>query len=339
MDDKSLLACAETKEAITNEQAEASAELGWLTVPDQTEESQARFLVRPVASKEEAASVLKRLAQLETTPEIISGLVFEPYLKDPLSVPASVIWNPGRESNKPDGGPHQPGGDEEKPDEAAEKPKEELRPQQDTFPNVPEYVWNSLKKESQEDLAKKLVDYVVNRSDTAAYGSSFGDATLFAHLEAGERSGVAKNILEQRHSLRPEQVNIVTLANNFQEKRVNLMEKAVESAAEINEHLKKWRELSNHVVVLLVGSSIVAGVFVLLLFGLVFFERINGWEMAVLAFVFALMAVSPATLLLVGRPLKGLDEWSPSKQEKKPEEAPKEEPTKDTAKSEEKAGK
>lgn len=42
---------------------------------------------------------------------------------------------------------------------------------------------------------------------------------------------------------------------------------------------------------------------------------------------------------LVGRRLKGLDEWSPSKQEKKPEEAPKEEPTRDTAKSEEKAGK
>lgn len=94
MDDKSLLACAETKEAITKEQAEASAELGWLTVPDQTEESQARFLVRPVASKEEAASVLERLAQLETTPEVISGLVFEPYLKDPLSVPASAYGIP-----------------------------------------------------------------------------------------------------------------------------------------------------------------------------------------------------------------------------------------------------
>ena len=69
--------------------------------------------------------------------------------------------------------------------------------------------------------------------------------------------------------------------------------------------------------------------FVAALFVLLFLGRINGWEMAVLAFVFALMAVSPATLLLIGRPLKGLDEWSPSKYEKKTDEAAKEEPAKD----------
>jgi hypothetical protein len=61
--------------------------------------------------------------------------------------------------------------------------------------------------------------------------------------------------------------------------------------------------------------------------------------MAVLVFVFALMAISPATLLLIGRPLKGLDEWSPNKQEKKAEEAAKEEPAKDKGKAEAKVEK
>jgi hypothetical protein len=42
--------------------------------------------------------------------------------------------------------------------------------------------------------------------------------------------------------------------------------------------------------------------------------------MALLAFVFTVAAVSPATLLLIGRPLKGLDQRSPAGT--MPDEAP-----------------
>jgi hypothetical protein len=115
------------------------------------------------------------------------------------------------------------------------------------------------------------------------------------------------------------------------------MKKAVDTAGEMNRHLMKWRELSGSVWPMLQVSSIIAAVFVLVSFALVFAGRISGWELAVLAFIFALMAVSPVTLLLIGRPLKGLDEWSPSKQEKKAEEAAAEEPVKEKAKTEEKS--
>ncbi|MBT2523424.1 hypothetical protein J7E80_21180 [Arthrobacter sp. ISL-28] len=46
----------------------------------------------------------------------------------------------------------------------------------------------------------------------------------------------------------------MTLANDFQQQRVKLMEKAVAAAEETMEHLKAWRTLS-HVVVPFLGQS------------------------------------------------------------------------------------
>ncbi len=326
MEDKVLLACAEAKAALTDEQSKAAGALGWRTVPDAAEGSNARFLVRPVRSKEEAVSAVEDLALSERKLHLTTGLVFEPYLNDPLNAPASVIWAPSSRQETPEE-PPKPSAGEEKPGNPAEE-----GPQPNIFPTIPEYVWKSLQPDKQEELAEKLVEYVVNRSATAAYGSSFDDAALFAHLDEVARPGLAKRILEQKHGMTSEQVRREGLVNGFQEQRVNLMKEAVASATEVNKHLERWRALSDHVKPFLKTSSIVACVFVAALFVLLFIGRINGWEMAVLAFVFALMAVSPATLLLIGRPLKGLDEWSPSKQEMKTEEAAKEEPAKDKGK-------
>lgn len=210
---------------------------------------------------------------------------------------------------------------ETKPDKVPETPQNKAVPKTDSFLAVPEYLWKSLNTGSQDELAKKLVAYVVNHRDRAAYGDGFDDAALFAHLDDAERPKLAKSILEQKHGVSNDQ-------SKFQEQRLELVKQAVVSATEVNAHLKAWTTLSQKVVPFLIGSSIAVAVFVALLFVLVANKHINGWEMAVLAFVFALMAVSPATLLLIGRPLKGLDEWTPNKQEKQAEEAVKAEPAK-----------
>lgn len=351
MEDKVFLATAKTEETLTDEQLLAAAEHGWQAMPHPAAESSATFLLRPVQSEDEATGQLADLLRDHRLADLLS-ISSTPYVSNPLYAPASPPQGI-RGTSEPDD-QQQPGPAEEKPgttDGAAGKggrppdePPTTTTPQADAFPTIPEYLWQSLKPESQEELAKKLVEYVVDRPNTAAFRSGFDDAALFAHLEAGERSDLAKGILEQKHGMTTEQVRRESLTNDFQVERVNLMKSAVHTAMEINEHLKKWRDLSNHVVPILMWSAIVAGVFVLASFWLVFVGRISGWEMSVLVFVFALMAVSPATLLLIGRPLKGLDEWSPSKQATKAEEAAKEAPAKEAPansreKSDEKAGK
>ncbi|QOD05999.1 hypothetical protein [Pseudarthrobacter sp. BIM B-2242] len=344
MDEKVFLAAATTNVSLTAEQLEALDEHGWKAVHNPEEDSPGSLLLRQVQSEDDAVVQFADLIQdvrlshllgIATTPYLENPLQASDqrpspiqataYLDDPLNADATI----GKSSNSAKSGDpatKSPKTPEDPPKEAAQKAE--------PFPAIPEYLWKTLKPDNQDELAKKLVEYAINRADIAAYGSGFDDAALFAHLELSERSGLAKKVIEQKHGMAAEQVKREDLVNEFQTERVNLMKSAVLTAGEVNLHLAKWRELSGNVWPLLRVSSIIAGVFVLVSFALVFVGRISGWELAVLAFVFALMAVSPATLLLIGRPLKGLDEWSPSKQEKKADEAAKDEPAKDKAKPE-----
>lgn len=365
MDDIVFLATVRTKEALTKKQLAAVVEHGWVAIPYPAEGAPTSLLIRQVQGEDEAADQYADLMRDERLSDLV-GIVSAPYLINPvqalawltnylqaLANPAGAAYllaspqqvsanlrdllNASPTPEKP-GGSSRPDGVRGKPEKTAEEPPREAPPKSETFPTIPEYLWNSLEPESQDELVKKLVEYVVNRPNTAAYGSSFDDAALFAHLDSGERPGMAMKILEQKHGMTSEQVMREGLVNNFQAERINLMKQAVATATEMNKHLEKWRDLSENVWPLLKASSIVAGVFVGVSLVFVFLGRISGWEMAVLAFVFALMAVSPATLLLIGRPLKGLDEWSPSKQEKKAEETAKEEAVVGKTKSKQKAG-
>lgn len=336
MEDK-FLAAAKTEEALTDEQLQVVEERGWQAFPHRPEGSPGTFLFRATQSEEEA---VREYADLELDDRLpgLSGIVSRP-LPSSVSIinpaQASVFMKDLLDASKPkgksDAPPAEPGGGETKPEKPSDTPPKEAASTTETFPAVPEYLWKSLKPETQEEFAKKLVEYAASHRDRSAYGGSFDDAALFAHLAESERPDLAKRILEQKHG-------ISTAQANFEEQRLGLMVQAVASAAEVNEHLKRWTTLSKVVVPFLIISSVVAAIFVYLLFGLVSADHINGWEMAVLAFVFALMAVSPATLLLIGRPLKGLDEWSPGKQEAKAEAA-KEDPGKDKGKTETKADK
>ncbi len=79
----------------------------------------------------------------------------------------------------------------------------------------------------------------------------------------------------------------------------------------VTEQFSTWSKLAKGVRWLLVLSILLSSAFVVGGFYLLDRQRIDGWQMAVLAFIFALTAISPATLLLIGRPLAGLDKWTP----------------------------
>lgn len=150
-------------------------------------------------------------------------------------------------------------------------------------------------------------DLVEPPADPSAAAPDKGyDAWLFKQLDGEGRSLRAGEILDQRKTLSEKQIE-------FEEQRVLLMKQAVASAIEVNRHLWTWRGLAWCVPVLLLGTLLATFNIAYRLLDKV--QNIDGWQLAALLFVLALVAISPATLLLIGRPLKGLDEWNPGKVE------------------------
>lgn len=224
--------------------------------------------------------------------------------------------------------PEQEEGESEESADADEAAASSTAQEQNAAPSVPlkpvegipAYLWESLRGDSRSETALTILGQFDPAK--ASLGDSFADSALFAQLNDDKRSQLAERILEKQHGLDQSQLRADSLVGDFQAERVNLMKQAVAAATETNEHLKTWKHLAHSVIPLLALSTIAAFIFIWNLFPLVASERMSGWEMAVVIFVLALVAVSPATLLLVGRPLKGLDEWGPGAQEKKAEEAP-----------------
>lgn len=136
------------------------------------------------------------------------------------------------------------------------------------------------------------------------------DVFLFGRLQDPLKSSeLAAGILRHKYGLAPGQIE-------FQTQRVKLMEAAVAASIEVNGHLQSWRRLSYWVAPLLALTTAAAFFILWRMLKLVEGKQLDGWQLVVLIFVLALMAVSPATLLLIGRPLQGLDAWSPGKVDK-----------------------
>ena len=94
-------------------------------------------------------------------------------------------------------------------------------------------------------------------------------------------------------------------------KRIELVDVSIATSNELLAQMKRWRTLSQIVPVLLAGSIIIAVLFLLYAFNLVDNGKLTGAGLALIIFVLALFAISPAVLLLLERPLKGLDSFSP----------------------------
>ncbi|MET1035665.1 MAG: hypothetical protein ABWX68_10565 [Arthrobacter sp.] len=85
-----------------------------------------------------------------------------------------------------------------------------------------------------------------------------------------------------------------------------------ELVGEVVKDRKMWRALAPVAIVVLIVTLIVAYNLTTTVIGKIGTEGMSGWEAAILVFVFALVAISPVVLLLLERPLAGIDAWSPS---------------------------
>jgi hypothetical protein len=184
-------------------------------------------------------------------------------------------------------------------------------------PKIPAEAWTAIKKADAEVAAKTLIEKAVvfetDRKGRAAWLPTRENA-LLAHLtNDDERADIARRLLEEAGGITAEHA-AARRARNL------MLLAAVDVSKSINQQLQRWTDLSKQVVPMLAVMSLISVVLIVSCLDLVRAGRMNGTELALLAFVFTLAAVSPATLLLIGRPLKGLDQWSPAGT--KPDEAP-----------------
>ncbi|QII05928.1 DUF308 domain-containing protein [Rhodococcoides fascians A25f] len=114
------------------------------------------------------------------------------------------------------------------------------------------------------------------------------------------------------------------LSNDFLKENVKLAKSVVAQRV-------RWTELSNFVPPFLGVSLIFSGILSIIAFLLTRDHHIDGYQLPLVLFVLALIAVSPSVLLLLERPLRGLDHWSPGGKVEDDAKAEKDEKTEDPA--------
>ncbi|BDZ65466.1 hypothetical protein [Agromyces mangrovi Wang et al. 2018] len=148
--------------------------------------------------------------------------------------------------------------------------------------------------------------------DASIAWAASSDAQLLGAVGESRRGGIAEELLRAKYGVRREDAALASKRVEFEEQRVRLFEQLVEYSKEFIKQRRAWRSLSKWapwLLLLMLLASIGLSIAVISLVGA---GRIDGWQGGLLIFVLALMAVSPATLLLIERPLQGIDSWKPT---------------------------
>jgi len=120
-------------------------------------------------------------------------------------------------------------------------------------------------------------------------------------------------------------IDMATYESNLVEQDVELKKELLKQQSQVTQlldefvnHAREWRHLANtgnsFLIYLTVFATAVTGFLAYLLFD----GKLDAWAFPAAVFVLALFAISPAVLLIIERPLKGIDQWMPGG---KPEDA------------------
>jgi hypothetical protein len=173
-----------------------------------------------------------------------------------------------------------------------------------------ERYWGAL----DEDLQKKVAEQYFQsqrerelaRSGSAAWGAA-SDWVLLNTVDKGRdaQGRLASAMLESRYGLLTQQGQTA-----MEQARVDIAEAGVATAESLQKSIDQWTALAKAApwfmgAALVISVAILGGAFLLVQSG-----QLNGYEFPLAIFVCALFVVSPATLLLLGRPLRGIDNAS-----------------------------
>lgn len=237
--------------------------------------------------------------------------------KDVISAPgpaaAMMIIKP---SSTPQTPPTDPGG-ESKPDKKAgggAEPEGEPPTSPPELKELHPALWEALA--DKPAFAKAYLESVVSARITEQSADRWkGEAQRVLIDKLGEADDTNKKLIRQvvrvTAGLPDVEGELYAKAVETEGKRNELLAQAVRAATTLNDQLDGWKVLRDWAIGLMVTGTVFAVVMTIWLVNGRDLRSLEGYLLPILIFVFAVMAVSPAVLLLLGRPLAGIDQFLP----------------------------
>lgn len=182
-------------------------------------------------------------------------------------------------------------------------------------------LWNFIDDNDRKQLAKAVVENLYTDRSTYARSVRWSlspDAEMWAYLEGRDRTRLASGALKERLGLADHQVDLAQTEVEIRQTSVKVAEESVKQQKvvtdmlkEFLEHLKMWTSLASHGRAMLWFSVVASLALLIATLVWVWRDDVDPWVFPAATFALALFAISPAVLLILGRPLKGLDEWKP----------------------------
>ncbi|GAA4353206.1 hypothetical protein [Microbacterium rhizosphaerae] len=137
------------------------------------------------------------------------------------------------------------------------------------------------------------------------------DAELFLYLDDAARRSVAADILKARAGIPVYEPGLLQKQLDLEDERIAYYTEFVDFVHQFTKDRKRWRALSKVAMRVLTIALIFSAILSLWVIYLASDSKIDGWQAATIIFVLAVVAISPVVLLLLERPLKGIDSFTP----------------------------
>ena len=205
--------------------------------------------------------------------------------------------------------------DEDKPKDPATTEAPPPKPVESELKELHAAMWEAVNE--KPELAKAYFDAIVagrtSQQATDRWAHS-ADDVLVNKLDLADVDDkkLLRQIVRARAGI-PETFaeSLYVQAVVTEEKRNLLLDQAIAAATTLNAQLSGWKILRDWAIGLMVVGTTFAIIMTIWLINGRELLTLEGYLLPILIFIFAIMAVSPAVLLLLGRPLAGIDQFMP----------------------------
>ncbi len=247
------------------------------------------------------------IANLRNDAPVIASRILDPSTESPASAP--------KKSATPDDGTQK----QSEADASSASEKAQLIEKGLPALDLPEPLWGylDLKKRGElaMDTARARLAYANRASWDVAPELELLDLVdrPLGDPKRTVKQNKASELLEERIRLAKAETDLSREDVFLKQERVKQQAIATVMLAEALKQSVAWRDLAKTGKRVLLALTVFAAVIVALLTHLLFrtTNSLDPWAYSVAVFALAVFALSPAALLIIERPLKGIDEWTP----------------------------
>jgi hypothetical protein len=179
--------------------------------------------------------------------------------------------------------------------------------------NSPAHLWEYIGAgDERKELALRVGEHLFRERASVARAVSYSVSPESELLRrAAGNDQLAKKMLEVRAGLTEQDTALRRLDVEARKQEVALQRALISTIPTLQEQVKKWTWLAGWAPYFLIATVLFAMAMTAWLVE-VAAGKLDGWALAPTIFALALFAVSPVVLLLLERPLEGIDKWMPS---------------------------